>query len=82
MPAIATGQLKVTRGQTSRIRSFVDGKVAKAKSAQKPAIKKPALAHKAIRYFMVPLLSISRVATFPFPDDGSGARTTRRGDRA
>ena len=51
------GQVKQTRVQTSRIRSFVDGKVAKAKSAQKPATRKPALAHIAIRYFMVPLLT-------------------------
>src|SRR5205814_7816558 len=54
MPAIATGQVKLTRGQTSRLGSLVDGKVAMAKSAQKPATKKPALAHKAIRYFVVP----------------------------
>src|ERR1035437_7856129 len=59
MPAIATGQVKLTRVQTSRIRSLVDGKVAMAKSAQKPATRKPAPAHIAIRYFMVPLLPFS-----------------------
>src|SRR5712691_8622667 len=65
MPAIATGQVKLTRVQTSRIRSLVDGKVARAKSAQKPATRKPALAHKAIRYFMVPLFTstILRLST-------------------
>src|ERR1700728_2345139 len=52
---MAMGQVKQTRVQTSRIRSFVDGKVTKAKIAQKPAAIKPALAHIAIRYFMVPL---------------------------
>jgi hypothetical protein len=36
LPAIATGQLKLTRAQTSRILSIVAGKVAKAKNAQKP----------------------------------------------
>src|SRR6266436_3511521 len=47
----------LTRTQTSRMRSFVAGKVANAKSAQKPATRQPALAHIEIRYFMVPLLT-------------------------
>jgi len=51
------GQVKLMRVQTSRIRSLVDGRVAMAKSAQKPATRKPALAHIAILYFMVPLLT-------------------------
>lgn len=47
------GQVKLTSGRTTRIRSFVDGKVAKANnSAQNPAIRKPTIAHTVIRYFM------------------------------
>ena len=52
MPAIAIGQVMQTKAHTSRIRSLVDGKVAMANSAQKPATRKPAIAHIAIRYFM------------------------------
>jgi hypothetical protein len=53
MPAIETGQVKLIRIQTSRIRSLVDGKVAIANNAQKTATIKPALAQIAIRSFMV-----------------------------
>ena len=49
---IATGQVKLKRVQTSWIRSFVDGKVARANSAQNPATRKPALAHIASRMFI------------------------------
>jgi len=52
MPAIAIGQVIQIKVQTSRIRSLVDGKVAAANSAQKPATKKPTIAHIAIRDFM------------------------------
>src|ERR1700678_839422 len=52
---MATGQVRVMRVQTSRIGSLVDGKVAMAKSNQKPAIRKPAPAQIEIRYFMFPL---------------------------
>lgn len=52
MPAMATGQVTPTKIQTSRSRSLADGKAAKAKSAQKPATRKPVLAHIAIRHFM------------------------------
>ncbi|MGC2543027.1 MAG: hypothetical protein WA372_17630, partial [Candidatus Sulfotelmatobacter sp.] len=41
----------------SRILSFVDGKVATAKSAHNPAIRNPALAHIAIRHFIALLLT-------------------------
>src|SRR6516225_9920571 len=54
MPAIATGHVMQTTVHTSRIRSGAAGKVATAKSAQKPASKKPAMAHIAIRYLMAP----------------------------
>jgi hypothetical protein len=52
MPTIAIGQVMQTKVHTSRIRSLVDGKVAMANSAQKPATRKPAIAHIAIRYFI------------------------------
>jgi len=56
---MAMGQVKLTRVQRSRIRSFVDGKVAIAKSDQNPATRKPALAHIAVQYFMMqPVTSI------------------------
>ena len=45
------GQVKLTRGQTSRIR-LVEGKVARAYRAQKPATRSPVIAQIAIRYFM------------------------------
>src|ERR1700691_1686457 len=64
MPAIATGQVKLTRVQTSRSLSIVDGKVAMAKSTQKPAITKPAPAHTEIRYFIVPLQTKHHSTTF------------------
>ena len=51
-----TAQVKLTRAQKSRSRSLVEGKVARAKSAQKPATRKPAMAHNPIRYFMGRLL--------------------------
>ena len=41
-----------TKVQTSRIRSLVDGKVAAANSAHRPATRKPTIAHITIRYFM------------------------------
>ena len=70
MPAIETGQVKVIRIQTFRIRSLVDGKVAIAKTAQNAATRKPALAQIAIRSFMV------RSYRSVFPSFYSGRLTT------
>jgi hypothetical protein len=46
----------------------VDGKVAKANSAQKPATRKPALAHIAILFLIVLLLNLPLFYDFPMPN--------------
>ena len=53
IPAIATGQVKQTRAHAFRSESALDTELAAAKSAQKAATKRPAVAHIAIRYFIV-----------------------------
>src|SRR6516164_2605921 len=65
MPAIEMGQVMQTRVHTSRIRSLVDGKVTTAKNAQKPATRKPVIAHIPIRYFMTATPEQARFYAFP-----------------